>query len=190
MFLEDITLTFIAPCIADPEKIRLIAEVSTDISGVMPYLNAVMKNATYNRKGPSFTFMKEFRLVNLYPGKITMAKALNTTDAWQVLNWIKDMINDVYEKRDSIVPNYELRSKPTALQIYGWLPRKNCKECGEVTCLSFAVKLLLGEKSLGGCRLLFTPEYAEQRKTMLEIVAALGYETVEGLDSKTGYRTQ
>ena len=184
LFLEDITMTYIAPCIADPDKIRLFAEMSTDIGEVMPYLNAVMKNATYNKNGPNLTFMKEFRLVTLYPRKITMAKALNTTDAWQVLSWIKDMINDVHERRDSITPDHELRSRPTALQIYGWLPKTNCKDCGELTCLAFAVKLLLGQKSIEQCTPLFSPEHAERREAMLEIVAAIGYEVPEKLGSQ------
>lgn len=105
MFLQDISIIAIAPCSADPGKVQLFAQLSTDITGVMPYLKAVLKNATYNVNGPSLTFMKEFRLITLYPRQITMARVLNTTDAWQVVDWIKNLINDVYERRESIIPS-------------------------------------------------------------------------------------
>lgn len=105
MFLKDISIISIAPCSADPGKVQVIAQLSTDITGVMPYLKAVLKNATYNRNVSSLTFMKEFRLITLYPRHLTMTKALNTTDALQVLNWLKNLINDVYERRESIIPS-------------------------------------------------------------------------------------
>lgn len=57
--LKDINITFVAPCIADPRKIRLIAYFSDDVAEVFPYLNAIMKNATYNRETPTLNFSKE-----------------------------------------------------------------------------------------------------------------------------------
>jgi ArsR family metal-binding transcriptional regulator len=63
----------------------------------------------------------------------------------------------------------------TALQIYGWLPKSNCKACGEATCLAFAVKLLHGEQKLENCRpLLSEHKYAENRNIMQEMIEALG----------------
>lgn len=75
MFLEDISISFIEPCFADTEKIRLKADFSADITEMMPYINAVLKNATFNKDGPLLTFMKDFRLLTLYPEHMTLAKA-------------------------------------------------------------------------------------------------------------------
>ncbi|MEW5866916.1 MAG: (Fe-S)-binding protein [Bacillota bacterium] len=176
LFLEEIDITFIEPCVADPGRIRLYAEPSRDIAEVLPYLNAVMNHATYNKDGPSLTFMKEFRLITVHSRKITMSKALNTTDAWQVLDWLKDLINETYERRGSIAPAHGVRYRPTALQMYEWLPRTNCKVCGEPTCLAFAVKLLLAERKAEECKPLFLPQHVNLRRALFEIVAALGYE--------------
>ncbi len=176
MFLEDIAITFIEPCVADPGRIRLYAEASRDIGEVLPYLNAVMNHATYNKDGPSLTFMKEFRLITVYSRKITMSKALNTTDAWQTLEWLRDLINETYARRGSITPAYGVRYRPTALEIYGWLPRTNCKSCGEPTCLAFAVKLLLAERKAEECGPLSLPQHGSLRRALFEIVEALGYE--------------
>jgi acetyl-CoA decarbonylase/synthase complex subunit gamma len=38
-----------------------------------------------------------------------------------------------------------------ALDIYKLLPRKNCKECGDPTCLTFAMKLAGGKADVGLC---------------------------------------
>ncbi len=39
----------------------------------------------------------------------------------------------------------------TALQVYGYLPKKNCAKCGEDTCMAFAIKLLEREKKPTDC---------------------------------------
>ncbi|MFB0563984.1 MAG: hypothetical protein ACETWM_22525, partial [Candidatus Lokiarchaeia archaeon] len=72
--LKDINITFVAPCIADSRKIRLIAYFSNNVAEVFPYLNAVMKNATYNKEGPTLNFSKDGRMVNIYSHKVAIAK--------------------------------------------------------------------------------------------------------------------
>ncbi|PIP20107.1 MAG: hypothetical protein COX40_06510 [Candidatus Omnitrophica bacterium CG23_combo_of_CG06-09_8_20_14_all_40_11] len=174
-YLKSITLCYVAPCMADEKKIRLIAYFDRDISELLPYLNAVIKGASYNKNAPTLTYAKERRLVNLYSIKITIAKADDIIDAWKVLDEVKELINRTYKNRDAIKPNYEERVKVTALQIYGWLPKSNCKACGEATCLAFAVKLLHGEQKLENCRpLLSEHKYAENRNIMQEMIEALG----------------
>jgi ArsR family metal-binding transcriptional regulator len=174
-YLKSITLCYVAPCMADEKKIRLIAYFDRDISELLPYLNAVIKGASYNKNAPTLTYAKERRLVNLYSIKITIAKADDIIDAWKVLDEVKELINRTYKNRDAIKPNYEEKVKVTALQIYGWLPKSNCKACGEATCLAFAVKLLHGEQKLENCRpLLSEHKYAENRNIMQEMIEALG----------------
>jgi len=174
-FLKSITLCYVAPCIADEKKIRLIAYFSRDISEILPYLNAVIKGASYNKNAPVLTYTKGRSVINLYNIKAAMAKVDNIIAAWNILNEIKDLINKTYQNRDKIKPNYEEKIKITALQIYGWLPKTNCKVCGETTCLAFAVKLLLGEQKLENCKPLFTDiKFAENKQIMQEMAEALG----------------
>lgn len=177
MFLEKIEIVFIESCIVVANKVRVKAEFSSDISEVMPYLNTVIKNATYNSHAGNLTFTRDVRLITLYPRRVTIAKAANSTDAYQVFDWLKDLINDTWEKRAAIEPNYEVKSRPKPLEIYGWLPKTNCRECGEMTCLAFATKLLLGEQKISKCLPLFTEKYRDLKEPMLEIVQALGYDT-------------
>ncbi len=174
-FLKTITLCYVAPCMADEKKIRLIAYFNRDITEILPYLNAVIKGASYNKGASTLTFAKERRLINLYNMKVTIAKADDIIDAWHILDEIKVLVNKTYENRLDIKPNYEEKVKVTALQIYGWLPKTNCRSCGEATCLAFAFRLLLGEQKLSKCVPLSTDSrFAENKKIMQEMVEALG----------------
>ncbi len=130
---------------ADEKKIRLIGYFDRDITEILPYLNTVIKGASYNKGASTLTFAKERRLINLYNIKVTIAKADDILDAWKVLDEVKRIINTTHENKNTIKPNYDEKIKVTALQIYGWLPKSNCRACGEATCLAFAVKILQGE---------------------------------------------
>ena len=174
-FLKSITLCYVAPCMADEKKIRLIAYFNRDITEILPYLNAVIKGASYNKNAAILTYAKERRLINLYNIKVAIAKADDIIDAWVVLDEVKKLINNTYSGRDTITPSYEEKVKVTALQIYGWLPKTNCRACGEATCLAFACKLLQGEQKLLKCAPLSTEsKFAENKKIMQEMVEALG----------------
>ena len=174
-FLKSITLCYVAPCMADEKRIRLIAYFDRDISEILPYINAIIKGASYNKGASILTYAKERRLINLYNIKITIAKANDIIDAWMILDEVKKLINDTYRRRDTIKPNYEEKVKVTALQIYGWLPKTNCRTCGEATCLAFAVKLLLGDQKLANCKLLSNDnKFVENKVIMQEMIEALG----------------
>jgi ArsR family metal-binding transcriptional regulator len=174
-FLKSITLCYVAPCMADEKKIRLIGYFDRNITEILPYINAVIKGASYNKNASTLTYAKERRLINLYNIKVTIAKADDIVDAWIVLDEVKKLVNDTYRIRDTIKPNYEGKIKVTALQIYGWLPKTNCRACGEATCLAFAVRLLQREQKLSRCVPLSTePKFAENQKIMKEIAAVLG----------------
>jgi ArsR family metal-binding transcriptional regulator len=174
-FLKSITLCYVAPCMADEKKIRLIGYFDRDITEILPYLNAVIKGASYNKNGAILTYAKERRLINFYNIKATIAKADDIIDAWVILDEVKKLINNTYSHRDTIKPSYEEKVKVTALQIYGWLPKTNCKACGEATCLAFACRLLQGEQKLSKCAPLSTElKFAENNKIMQEMAEALG----------------
>jgi len=174
-FLKTMTLCYVAPCMADEKRIRLIAYLNRDITEILPYINAVIKGASYNKVASILTYAKERRLINLYNIKITIAKADDIIDAWVVLDEVKKLVNDTYSRRDTIKPSYEEKVKVTALQIYGWLPKTNCRACGEATCLAFACRLLLGEQKLSKCAPLSTDlRFAENKKIMEEMAEALG----------------
>jgi ArsR family metal-binding transcriptional regulator len=176
MFLNEVKITEIMPCLADSEKIRFIAYFEKDVSEVFPYLNAILKGAIYNHNGRTLTIKKEGRLISLHPDKIAAGKVIDEQDAKQIIEWLKGLINYCYENKNSIEPSLERREKLTALDIFKLLPRTNCKRCGELTCLAFAVKLSKEETGIMKCQEIFSSVYTEKRKELLRLLSASGYE--------------
>jgi len=177
-FKEDIfgraMIVVLAPCIADPSKIRLVAHISGDLGPVFPYLNAHMQGASYNPNGPSLTFMEGYRMIALYPHRIAVAKADEIVDAWRALEMLRVQTNSCWQNRGQITPSYEMRRKPPALEIYFRLPKTNCKLCGEKTCLAFALRLWSGDVIPRQCKPVFDGEFSHLKDALLEICQGLG----------------
>jgi ArsR family metal-binding transcriptional regulator len=177
MLLHSYRITRILPCLADPEKIRVIAEVSGEIYEVFSYLNAILKGCIYNHPALTLTIKKDGKLFTLHAHHITLAKIEDEKEAEKILGWLKDLINETHEKRDQIEPNYSMAAELKALDIYKLLPGTSCKKCGELTCLAFAVKLVGREIEISKCSPLFTGEYKEKQKVLFELLQAGGYDT-------------
>jgi ArsR family metal-binding transcriptional regulator len=183
--LERINLTMVLPCIADYRKIRIRAQMSHDVSAVLPYLNGLLPRATYNAAGQTFTFTAGERLITLYPRRVEMAKAEDVLDALRTLAWLREWINETWANRASLTPSYEKRMRPHALQVYPYLPaaQHNCRQCGEQTCLAFAVKVVneMEGQVIGNCwPLREVWEYETQREIVYDLLRAAGYETPGG----------
>jgi ArsR family metal-binding transcriptional regulator len=177
-FEEDIlgtcAIVVMAPCVADLSKIRLIAHISGDLTGVLPYLNAEMAGATYCRDAETLTYMEGYRLVSLYPRRLTVAKADELVDAWRTLEGIRCLVNETWRRRGSISPSWEMRRKPPALEIYKRLPGTNCRACGEKTCMAFALGLWNGAVDPSLCTPVFSGEHGHLKAPLLEICSSLG----------------
>lgn len=58
-----------------------------------------------------------------------------------------------------------------AMELYQLLPKTNCKECGESTCMAFAVTLLSGSRRYTECPpLMEENKYAASRSKLDEIL--------------------
>lgn len=174
MFLEDITLQRILPCTASRNKIKVWAVLSTSVDKLMPYINGVIGSAVYNHEAKWITYRMGEKIVTLYAQRVAVTKVLNEMDAYETLDVIKKTINDIEAKKDSIVPNMEMKKMPTALDIYKILPKRNCRECGEMTCLSFAGKVLTGQTKLERCKILDDPTYEEDKRRLEDLFELFG----------------
>jgi ArsR family metal-binding transcriptional regulator len=122
------------------------------------------------------TIKKDGKLFTLHAHHITLAKIEDEKEAEEILIWLKSLINETYEHRDRIEPNFSKGAELKALDIYKLLPGTNCKKCGELTCLAFAVKLVGQEISIEKCVPLFSDELKGKRKVLLDLIHAAGYE--------------
>lgn len=188
LFQEDIfgtaSIMVLAPCIADETKLRLIAHISGDMTEVFPYMNTEMRGACYNPNGPMLTFMDGHRLITIYPHRIAIGKADEIIDAWRTLEKIRCLTNDIYARRATITPSHAMRKKPPAIDVYKRLPGTNCRECGQKTCMAFALTLWSGNARPFMCKPIFEGEYAHLKDAFLEICVGLGVTTGENLSEK------
>ena len=188
-FEEDVfgraSIVLLAPCVADTTRIRLVARITGELSAAFPYLNAEMRQGSYNPDGPTFTFMEGYRMVALYGQRISVAKADDIVDGWRALEMIRRRVNEVWARRASVTPCYERRQKPPALELFKRLPGTNCRACGEPTCLAFAVKVHGGEASVRQCAPVFpnlgapgnaNGNFTHLREALLEVCSGLGVE--------------
>ena len=177
-FAEDVFGTalvmVLAPCVADLTRIRITAHISGDLGPAFPYLNSEMREGSYTPGGPTFTFMDKYRMVCLYPRRVTMAKADDIVDAWAVLEGIRQRTNDIWARRHSISPSCERRERPPALEIFRRLPGTNCKECGELTCLAFAAHLWQGATTMSRCQPVFAGTHMHLKQALIDICVGLG----------------
>jgi ArsR family metal-binding transcriptional regulator len=166
MLLNGFEITHILPCIADPEKIRTIVQLSDNIHEVLPYLNATLKGTIYNHAAGILTFKKDGVMITLYRKTVTLAKVDDEAHAKDLIEWLKGLINETYQNRGNIEPNYERGTTLRALDIFKLLPGTNCKNCGEPSCLAFAVRLAGREIEVAKCSPLFSGEYQEKNKVL------------------------
>jgi ArsR family metal-binding transcriptional regulator len=86
------------------------------------------------------------------------------------LQWLKREINDAWERREEITPSYEGAPKPGVLKILMLLPRRNCHECGQPTCMVFSAKIAEGAKGQEYCMPLKEDMRVKPEKYMSDFV--------------------
>lgn len=169
MLLYDYKITKVKRSYPNPEWLAVTAELSSDISEVFPYLNAMRKNAVYTPEAPNLNCKMDTGLISLMPRKISVGQGLHEEDAVKVLDHLKGLINDTWERRESIIPVYERKGEIKARDIVGFLPKTDCRDCGLPTCFAFAVALLKGVKRLRDCPVLTKPEFAEDKQALARL---------------------
>ena len=161
--------TVLSDCNPSSQKVNAIADLSEDISEVLPYLNTVLKGIQYNEAEKILVVNKGGRLITFRPGQIALTKLEDENDARIVMEELKQILNETYANREQIKPTCTSRSIPRPLDIFKLLPRKNCKECGEPTCMAFALRLVNDELKWKQCPLLLTKEFEKNRLKLTDI---------------------
>lgn len=170
MFLESIKVIETAPCLANKERFKVTARASVNLSEILPYLNAVLEKPNYQERSNSLRLFNGINEITLQDDQIGIVRVANLTQAYELLDWVKDLVNDVYESKFEITPNFESRKQPGVLQIYNLLPKANCKKCGEQSCMAFAAKLSKFDAEINGCPLLGEPEHSKFREKLSDLL--------------------
>ena len=164
MLLNSYTLEFVRlACGSEAQPVDLIAYLNQDISEVIPYLNAVLGGFQYTKDPRSVSFKLHGKLVVIHPREICVNAPSDQSEGEKIIEWLKEKINDTWERRGEIQPRFESAPKPKMLEILKLLPKTNCGECGEPTCMVFATQVAEGGKDPDDC-----PPLDEERKAKLE----------------------
>jgi ArsR family metal-binding transcriptional regulator len=158
----------LSDCNPSSQKVNALADLSEDISEVLPYLNTVLKGLQYYAEEKILTVKKAGRLITFRPRQIAITKLEDENEAKLVLEELIKILNKTYDNKDQIKPTYTSRPIPRPLDVFKLLPGRNCKECGEPTCMAFALKLVNDELHWRKCPLLLAEEFEINRQKLIE----------------------
>ena len=163
MLLESYTKEiFNSECQPSAMAVHCFAHLDQDVGEAIPYLNATLGGFTFTKEPPSVTFKVHGKLITVHPKKIAINALRDEEEATKIIEWLKREINSAWENRDKIEPLYEAAPQPKVIEILKLLPKTNCKECGQPTCMVFATQLAEGAKGPEDC-----PPLDDDEKTKL-----------------------
>ena len=166
-YLESIALAKTLPCLAEPGKVIVVGNPSRSLDEVLPYLAALPGVIAWNPEVFTLTFRRNPGFLTLFADKVTVTQVIDTQAGLEVLDALKDAINATWEHRAELMAVTKRKRAPGHLDVYVLLPQTNCKQCGEASCLAFAVLLIQQQHTLDECPpLLEDPAFPERRATL------------------------
>jgi len=152
MLLESYRLEiFNSACQPGAMAVHCFAHLDQDVGLALPYLNTVLGGFEYVRDPPSVTFKAQGKLITVHGRKIAINALKDEVEARKIVEWLKREINAAWEKRAEIEPGFTAALRPQVIEVLKRLPKTNCRQCGEPTCMVFAVRLAEGAKGAEAC---------------------------------------
>ena len=187
ILVKKVEIKEILPCFTTPGYIRFTAQADRKIAEVIPIIFLMFPpgKTNYSIKENTLILRAFNRMITFFPtGKIAVTNTRDKKEAEEILQKIIDIINDAHEFYLKYgKPNKEVietAAKLSWMDIYNYLPKTNCGECGYQTCSAFAVSLLQGETKLSKCKPL-RGEYSKNLEKLKEkigeiMLKSLGWE--------------
>ena len=150
--------------------------IKEDITDLLPYINGYLGNHIekpkycQNINWIKFTFrgfpdVRDTKKQVAIKEKEVKVTIFNDADeAKTYCSEAIDFLNHIIASKDQITPSYREWNPPKPLDIYNKLKKTNCKECGQPTCMSFAMKLIQENANFDDC-----PYLVEDKKALLEV---------------------
>jgi ArsR family metal-binding transcriptional regulator len=157
------------PCLPGAAEWSARACVKTDISEVLPYLNAVLERADYDHETKVLIWKNQGHKYAFRTREIKVAPVHDRDEARGLVQEIAGRVNAVWKRRGEIEPDFAKRTVPSLMKVYMLLPRSNCGDCGYSTCMAFAAELREGNTGLMKCTALEKSEYAENLNRLREL---------------------
>jgi len=151
-------------CMPGAMSVQCIAHLDQDVGPALPYLNTVLGGFEYIDDPPSVTFRAHGKLITVHGAKIAVNALKDEAEAIKIIEWLKREINAAWQNREDITPSTKSTPRPQIIEILKHLPRTNCRECGQPTCLVFATRLAEGAKGVDAC-----PPINPEERQFLEV---------------------
>jgi ArsR family metal-binding transcriptional regulator len=145
-----------------------IAKLTVDISAALPYLNAQLRNGTYYPEKPVFSWRKDEHSIAFWSDRIAADHLESREEAQELIESLVALVNDIWEGRDRLTPDYQTRDNLQPLELYKLLPKTNCRKCGENSCFTYSIKLAAGLVTLDRCEPLGADPAFEENLRQLE----------------------
>ena len=169
--VETIEIKEISPCMADPEKIKFIAQADKPLGDILSILYLYMPNSNYSESLAMMSYKQSQRLVTVFAnGKVSMTYVKDRQEAEKLVEELRGTLNRAivhyisHGKPDSKL--VEAKKKVNVNMVYQLLPRSDCKECGEAGCYAYAVRLVNGDVDLEKCKPLLTVTSLEKMNSL------------------------
>lgn len=142
---------FKSKCNAGAKGVHCFAHLDDDVREVLPYLNTVLGGFVYTVAPPALTLKTYGKLITIHPRKIAVNALSDREEAEKIVGWLQREINEAWEKRDEIEPSTKSAQQPVLIEVLKLLPKTNCRQCGDPTCMVFATKVIEGSKDQNDC---------------------------------------
>jgi ArsR family metal-binding transcriptional regulator len=170
IYLESIALARILPCLAEPGKLIVIGRPSCSLEEVIPYLATLPSVISYNPDQCTLTFRRQPGFFTLQRGEVYITQVQDVQEGLELLGALTESINAVWEHRQELVAITAAKRSPRPFDIWALLPQTNCRQCGEPTCMAFAVSLLQRNRTLKECPVLTADPQSADRRAALEAI--------------------
>jgi ArsR family metal-binding transcriptional regulator len=161
--LQIMEIRQLLPCIADESKFRIIARLKPALGGALKLMEPLFPRARYSEKIGALIIQSGNILITLYStGNVTMTMIKSEAEAKEILENLKNTINKAIASGVTPVPREKV--KVDHAEIYEYLPKTNCRICGEQSCYTFAIKLIGRETTLDKCTPLLESKYTTNQE--------------------------
>jgi len=173
MLLSGYTLEiFRSKCNADAQTLHCFAHLHDDVGAALPYLNTVLGGFSYIKDPPALTLKNSGKLITIHSRKIAVNALQDEEQAEKIVAWLQREINSAWESREEIEPSTSGAKQPALMEVLKLLPKTNCKECGEPTCMVFAVRVIEGAKDHSNC----PPLQGEKKEKLTEYLSRFHFD--------------
>lgn len=174
MLIADYLLNvFTPPCSPDAVTYTAVAALLTDIAPALPYLNATLRGAVYQPAAHALMWRQGRHSIAFHPRTIAVSNVEDRESARREIEGLIQLVNETWERRAEITPDYHTYQRPTPLAAYRLLPRTNCRACGEETCFNFALRLVAGHAAPEACPPLAEADQAPKRAALQTLLSGL-----------------